>query len=218
MVNDNYFQLKAAQNIPVEQTSINIPEIENYFNTEYSIWRLKQPTESIDKIIIPDFKIKKTTKPTDLLRSIHLNQNCSILCSKGLKNLLLSFKMQEFKAYDVIVYYKNQKHNYFLIHFLEESLNLIDFNESSFSIPPISNYLDKSKNIHTQINIKSELDYKAKLATYGSIKCERLRILNHNFDVFRIGGVSMSGIYLSNKVIDKMKDENITGVFFSDEV
>lgn len=161
------------------------------------------------------FELEKKAKLTDVISTSNISAK-GFLVNEKIKNIFDRFNLMEHKYYPAIVIYKEQKFNYYWLHFKENEskyLNYIKYNESKFYIGNLARWKEKDvviSDVKTYLNLRKNLVFK--LISIDTI-CFNNTFYNKPKDIFYIDNLHFDFI-ISETLKNVMQESKITGFHF----
>lgn len=176
-----------------------------------SFHSLPNQNVTFDKI-----EIYKSSKLTDLISTMAFSAHAFILSEKATE-IFKTFNLGEHRIYKAFVYHKGNKYNYFVLHFLNDLKNELDYHNSTFQISDIL-----GRHI-CDLEIKDKEDYESKkeliksgdypeVEKWSSIKLKKgiFKDTNNINDIFTLECSSIDK-FISSGLKQAIIDNNLTG-------
>lgn len=197
-----------------------IPQSETTKMIAFNIDRIGYEGPIVAPLIPPEPILLPNAKLTTILNVVSVNSGIFIICRDYFIDFLKDFELGEYTVWPMKFHYKNSVlDNYHLFHISYPIDNeLIDYENSKFSIGKIGDWRDKGK--RKRISIKNYINYigiREKLIDSGNeIKHEKI-VLDFSHakeDIIRLETPPVRGYYFSEKLIKELKKQRFTGFSF----
>ena len=159
---------------------------------------------------LSSIKIPEKTKLTDLI-SCSLGPGNDLVVSERLKNILNESKSSQYQIFETLLNKKNERFKYWWIHFIYDLEKTVDFEASTLF------HANKSlnKKVKSIKNYSEYLEFYDNEDTFGLVRTTNTVLKHEPLDFFIVGQFNQTR-YVSEKLMNRINSEGITGIEFAE--